>query len=219
MKKAIAAAGVTLLLAAGAGTANAALYTDTESFSFNGSTSPYNLSVNSFNPALGTLTDISLIVTTNITPEVQLINYTNSTQSFTNAQSTSPFALTGPGSTVVNATASTGLINGTAAAGQFVISTFSGSTVNQTQTFDLSSAIWNQYMGTSPLSFLATLGPFTSSASFASGTLGVGGQGLVNGNVTIDYTYDTTPTPIPAAAWLLGSGLMGLFGLKKKEMV
>lgn len=28
-----------------------------------------------------------------------------------------------------------------------------------------------------------------------------------------------SPTPIPAATWLLGSGLMGLFGLRRKEKV
>jgi hypothetical protein len=30
-------------------------------------------------------------------------------------------------------------------------------------------------------------------------------------------TQDATPTPIPAAAWLLGSGLMGLFGSRRKK--
>jgi hypothetical protein len=35
----------------------------------------------------------------------------------------------------------------------------------------------------------------------------------VNGTATV------TPTPIPAAAWLLGSGLMGLLGFRRKEKV
>jgi hypothetical protein len=26
-----------------------------------------------------------------------------------------------------------------------------------------------------------------------------------------------TPTPIPAAAWLLGSGLLGLVGMRRKQ--
>jgi hypothetical protein len=58
---------------------------------------------------------------------------------------------------------------------------------------------------------------FNSSASFASGALGVGGNGLANGTVTIDYTYNATPTPIPAAAWLLGSGLLGLAGIRRRK--
>ena len=32
----------------------------------------------------------------------------------------------------------------------------------------------------------------------------------------VNGTVDVTPTPIPAAAWLLGSGLMGLFGMRRK---
>ena len=36
----------------------------------------------------------------------------------------------------------------------------------------------------------------------------------------LEVTYaDATPTPIPAAAWLLGSGLMGLLGIKRKRIV
>ncbi|MGD0886691.1 MAG: choice-of-anchor E domain-containing protein [Thermodesulfovibrionales bacterium] len=196
--------------------AHADLSSDTQSFSFNGSTTPYSLSLNSFNIALGTLTDISLTLVTNITPQVQLINFTSSSQNFTNAESTTPFTLTGPGSTVVNATASTGLINGTAVAPQYNISTFSGPTVQQTQTIDIASAIWNQYEGTGSLAFQAAIGPFTSSASFTPGTLAVGGNGSVNGDVTIDYTYTAVPTPIPAAVYLFGSGLLGLVGIRRK---
>jgi len=37
-------------------------------------------------------------------------------------------------------------------------------------------------------------------------------------NFTFDSNSTTaTPTPIPAAAWLLGSGLMGLAGLRRKK--
>jgi hypothetical protein len=41
------------------------------------------------------------------------------------------------------------------------------------------------------------------------------------GNFHLDNVSVTplTPTPIPAAAWLLGSGLMGLFGIRRKEKV
>ena len=36
----------------------------------------------------------------------------------------------------------------------------------------------------------------------------------LDGSTTINAA--ATPTPIPAAAWLLGSGLMGLFGIRRK---
>jgi len=37
------------------------------------------------------------------------------------------------------------------------------------------------------------------------------------GYYTVDGTVSATPTPIPAAAFLFGSGLFGLFGLKKRK--
>ena len=37
-----------------------------------------------------------------------------------------------------------------------------------------------------------------------------------DGTTTINAPAPTAATPIPAAAWLLGSGLMGLFGLRRK---
>lgn len=44
------------------------------------------------------------------------------------------------------------------------------------------------------------------------------GTTLSSGTATISPETGT-PTPIPAATWLLGSGLMGLFGLRRKEKV
>jgi hypothetical protein len=44
-----------------------------------------------------------------------------------------------------------------------------------------------------------------------------GGQGQAL--PTLSFEVDSvTPTPIPAAVWLLGSGLLGLFGLKRKTV-
>ncbi len=211
---ALIAAAVTV----GTGVANAALVTDTQTFSFDGSyvqSSPYSLSLNSFNPALGTLTDISLTVVTNLTPEVQILNLTSSTVSFSDAQSSGTFNLNGPGSTVVTASASTGPMSGTAPGPQFTISTFAGTIATQTQTIDLASTIWAQYLSTSPLSFQAFFGPFTSSSP--DGVYAVGGDALVNGNVTIDYTYtEVSSTPLPATLLLLGPGLVGLASIRRR---
>ena len=40
------------------------------------------------------------------------------------------------------------------------------------------------------------------------------GNGIFNGQME---AFLLTPTPIPAAAWLMGSGLMGLFGFRRKK--
>jgi hypothetical protein len=34
---------------------------------------------------------------------------------------------------------------------------------------------------------------------------------------TVGANIDVTPTPIPAAAWLLGSGLLGLVGIRRRK--
>jgi hypothetical protein len=46
------------------------------------------------------------------------------------------------------------------------------------------------------------------------GTLTVGAPSL---HLQSDYSATATPTPIPAAAWLLGSGLFGLAGFRKRK--
>jgi probable HAF family extracellular repeat protein len=44
------------------------------------------------------------------------------------------------------------------------------------------------------------------------------GYGTFNGQTeAFLLTPDATPTPIPAAAWLFGSGLMGLVGVRRKK--
>ena len=183
----------------------------------------YNLSLNSFNPALGTLTDVSLILVTDITPEVMMVNLTASAQSFTNAQSTAPFSLNGPGSIVVTASASTGLINGTVTPPLYSISTFSGPTTNQTQTIDIASVSRAQYEGTGSIGLRAAVEPLTSSATFKPATLAVGGDAAVSGTVTIDYAYagaspygNPSSVPLPAAFLLFGPGLVGLGTIRRR---
>jgi len=48
---------------------------------------------------------------------------------------------------------------------------------------------------------------------------GTGNQGDLpyTGTGNFQATVDVATTPIPAAAWLLGSGLMGVFGFRRKE--
>jgi hypothetical protein len=49
-------------------------------------------------------------------------------------------------------------------------------------------------------------------------TLDLDTHGAATANVAASQvTADVTPTPVPAAAWLLGSGLMGLVGLRRRK--
>lgn len=69
---------------------------------------------------------------------------------------------------------------------------------------------------------------YGSGATSASGTLRVGDYLDTAGTLGTANTYyfdtitgtvaaDATPTPIPAAAWLLGSGLLGLMGIRRRK--
>ena len=69
------------------------------------------------------------------------------------------------------------------------------------------------YNGTSYLGFTDGSGP-NDFYVFDGKDNGYGWKPLAEGVVT---ATEATPTPIPAAAYLLGSGLMGLWGLRRKK--
>jgi len=193
--------------------------TVSSSFSYDAAaqTSPQTLTLGSFNTALGTLTGISVEASGSVAAEVQLINFTSEAQAFTNADSSGPFAITGPDNDQLGTlTASTGNISGTASAGPFVISTFSNPA--NTQSYDWTATItpgdFGSYEGSNSPQFTLAYGPYSSSASFTSGALGVGGDQV--GNLTLTITYDYNPAPIPGTLWLFAPGLAGLTGLKRK---
>lgn len=81
-----------------------------------------------------------------------------------------------------------------------------------------------------PVVDLSTLGNITGNfniriygtgATSSNGTLRLtdfysSDTGYYYDSITGSVAQDATPTPLPAAAWLLGSGLAGLVGIKKK---
>jgi hypothetical protein len=84
----------------------------------------------------------------------------------------------------------------------------------------------NNVVDLSSLASIASEGQFFvrlygTGASSASGTLRVGdylsGSTYYFDTITGTVVQDATPTPIPAAAWLFGSGLLGLAGIRKKQ--
>jgi hypothetical protein len=58
---------------------------------------------------------------------------------------------------------------------------------------------------------------YNTSFIFTSLTNGPGGVNDPNTVYSLGANFDAVPTPIPAAAWLLGSGLLGLVGIRRKQ--
>ncbi len=58
---------------------------------------------------------------------------------------------------------------------------------------------------------------YNTSLNFTSLTNGPGGVNDPNTVYSFGANFDATPTPIPAAAWLLGSGLLGLVGCRRRS--
>lgn len=72
------------------------------------------------------------------------------------------------------------------------------------QNFDLTTLASGQSVYNTPLQFTSL-------------TNGPGGTSDPNTVYSFGANMDVTPTPIPAAAWLLGSGLMGLAGIRRRQ--
>jgi len=83
----------------------------------------------------------------------------------------------------------------------------------ETATIDLTGNDMLPFLGTSTLGFTI----FGSSQSTTGDTTGNSAQGissLYTANVLVAYDY--TPVTIPGAFWLLGSGLVGLVGTRRR---
>jgi hypothetical protein len=213
-----------LLLAWAVGTAQAASIT--QNFMAPSQSVPftYIADASQFNPVLGTLTSVVITATTDINGVVQVINISNSVQTFSNATSAVPVTLSGPNSLGLMVTATTtgqsGSI-GAAPSGGFTKISLPGESITASVSTTLTSPVdLAPYIGNGvsdlPFVFTAGAGIFSGSSS-ANGSVFFGGSADADAKISIVYNYTASPVPEPSSIVLAGIGMVGLgvFGRRR----
>lgn len=162
-----------------------------------------------FDSSLGSLNSITLTLATHIVGEINVYNLGTTAKPFSNAFAQIPVTVTTPDATSITITTTATRATGSAAAG---LSTFSGIDSRASTTVNVLPAYFAGYIGNggSTLLFSLASGDGTYGGTSAPGLL-FGGAALVDGVFTVGYDYDpVSAVPVPAAAWLLGSGLLSL---------
>jgi hypothetical protein len=203
-----------------AASANAAFITDTASTSGPTPVLDYVLSVDRFNPALGTLESAKFTLFGEVTSSLT-VTVTGSPSQYTlvtwdkndfGGHDRYYFGLSGPSSMTGN----------DSFAGQVVLrdrvdygapETFNAPTLNDARVFTFTGSALAPFVGAGVLDFL-----FSANSYDTVGTLGDNPSWSMSTAYRgkVDVEYDFTPVPIPGAVWLLASGLVGLVGLRKR---
>jgi len=170
-----------------------------------------------FNPALGTLTDVSLDFTSNLVAQLDVINFTSSPQRVTNGSSTGTVTFAGPDGTSASGTPSVTNVIGVAYPPQYSVTVFPGSADPLSEVVDvLPSGNISDYSGAGNATFSVTFSPSTSSGSGTPGDIAVGGELFATGG-TVDVTYTYTPVPEPTTAAILAIPLLSLIARRRRR--
>jgi hypothetical protein len=165
-----------------------------------------------FDTSLGTLTGITITLSTSVTAEVDIFNATGSPAAFTNATATIPVTLTSPTETVSTTTTAT-TPTGIAAPG---FSAFPGLTSNTSSTVTVALANFGQYegVGGGSASYSAAFSGGSYSGSSIPGVF-FGGTATAGGITSITYTYSPAAIPEPASMAMVVIGLGGVFAARR----
>jgi hypothetical protein len=171
-----------------------------------------NFTFNLFNSQLGSLGFIELQLSASITAEVDVINISNSPQTYSNATASVPITLTAPAGFTETATSVAGPESGTAAPGETELT---GLPASASSNNNIPQIDWGSYVGVGTLTG-------NINASSTSGTYqGTGGNSVFFGGnatagATITLTYFYIPTgfvPEPGTTTFLAAGVLGSLGM------
>lgn len=193
--------------------------TDVETFSANYGwcTSPqtgdenWNLNLSDFNPALGTLTGVTLTLISYDTIESEVVNLTGQSQTYSGATASLPVTLTALGGQTATTTGVAGPFSGTVAGPQFTTAIAGTSQVVVSTSTLVAPGDLVLYEGagnTFGVNVLVSGGSYSGSAP--GGTVAFAGNGTSCG--TVEVTYDYVPVPEPGTL-IAGLGLLGYCGI------
>ena len=185
-------------------------------------TTPFssNFSVQLFDGSLGTLGSVTLTLVSNIVGQIDLFNNLRTAQNFSNAFAQIPVTVTAGtrDASSVTSTATALLASGTAAAGPG-ISSFSGIASTASNSASVAPANFANYIGTSGATALFTAA--STGGNFGGSSvpgLFFGGSATAGGTFKISYLYEpVAAVPLPAAAWLLGSGVLTMAAAARRK--
>jgi hypothetical protein len=170
-----------------------------------------------FNPALGTLESISIKFALSYQGEVDIYNFSGSTQT-ASASSTVPLNFTAPssGAPSVNAAYS---VTGVSLTSTPASNAFLGPVLSTTLSFNPTSPNFAAYegVGSSDYSLGYGDGTYSGTSTAPGGTVFFGGDANSSGTASVVYTF--APAPEPTTLALLGSGLLAIGGLRYRRRV
>jgi hypothetical protein len=223
-----------MLMVGQATISHASLISQSQELVFNGSVSSWSDSflINKFDNNLGSLNSVNYNLTVNFTPVYMGIENTSSTvialtrasigtftylNSFDSLNNLVSIYSSSPKLTNLNYGLSAyDRITDYKGSSGFSYIYNSGSISASNSSSDSSANNLANFIGNGTKNLPLTGGAYVS-YSYSGSPASTSTLALVSGvNAKLDVTYDYTPTPIPPAFLLMGSGIVGLFGMRKR---
>ena len=170
-----------------------------------------NLTLDKFDPSLGTLTGITLTLISHDTIESEVIDLTGQNQAYSDATATLPVTVTALDGLTATATGAAGPFSGVATRPQFSTTVAGTSQVTAITSANVASGDFILYEGagkTFDVNVLVSDGVYSGSS--IGGAVAFFGTGDSCGTVDVAYDYSPVPEPGTLAA---GLGLLGYCGV------